>query len=96
MWVPSQTPVRGRLPWRKYHLEHARCARVRVSRDGWKERAAKKQEQIKRLRGTVRDLTASRDHWKTRANELEQQVEALQQANTSTSCAFPALFFFGG
>jgi chromosome segregation ATPase len=75
----------------------ARKARkMRVSRDGWKERAAKKQEQIKRLRGTVRDLTASRNLWKTRANELEQQVEALQQANTSTSCAFPALFFFGG
>ena len=70
--------------------------KMRVSRDGWKERAAKKQEQIKQLRGTVRDLTASRNHWKTRANELEQQVEALQQANTSTSCAFPALFFFGG
>jgi chromosome segregation ATPase len=70
--------------------------KMRVSRDGWKERAAKKQEQIKQLRGTVRDLTASRNHWKTRANELEQQIEALQQADTSTACAFPALFLFGG
>jgi chromosome segregation ATPase len=67
--------------------------KMRTSRDGWKERAAHKQQEIKRLRGTVRDLLASREHWKNRVNELEQQVEALQQDAASTSCAF---FFFGG
>ncbi len=75
-------------------LSRARKLRkMRASRDGWKERAAKKQDELKRLRGTIRDLTASRDHWKTRVNELEQQVETLQQAAASTACA---LFFFGG
>lgn len=67
--------------------------KMRNSRDKWKERAARNQEEIKRLRGTIRDLSASRDHWKTRVNELEQQVEALQQGAASTSCASS---FFGG
>ena len=67
--------------------------KIRTSRDGWKERAAKKQQELKRLRGTVRDLTASRDRWKHRVNELEQQVDALQQGAASSSCA---IFFFGG
>jgi len=70
--------------------------KLRASREGWKERAANKQQEIKRLRGTVRDLTTSRAHWKTRVRELEQQVETLQQASASTSCVFPALFFLGG
>jgi chromosome segregation ATPase len=67
--------------------------KMRVSRDGWKERAVKKQNEIKRLRCTVRDLMASREQWKTRTSELEQEVEALQQADASTSCT---LCFFGG
>jgi predicted nucleic acid-binding Zn-ribbon protein len=70
-----------------------RVRKLRISRDGWKERAAKKQHEIKQLRGTVRDLTASREYWKQRVAELEQQVEALQQDAHSTSCA---LVFFGG
>jgi hypothetical protein len=61
--------------------------KMRASRDGWKERAAKKQAEIKRLRCTVRDLLASREHWKTRATEQEQEVDA------TNSCM---LFFFGG
>lgn len=61
--------------------------KMRTSRDGWKERAAKKQDEIKRLRCTVRDLLASREHWKTRATALEQAADA------ATSCT---LFFFGG
>jgi hypothetical protein len=67
--------------------------KMRTSRDGWKERSAKKQQEIKRLHGTVRDLLVSRDYWKKRANELEQQVEALHQATAIPSCAF---FVFGG
>jgi polyhydroxyalkanoate synthesis regulator phasin len=70
--------------------------KMRTSRDGWKERAAKKQQEIKQLRGTIRDLTVSRDHWKTRVNELEQQVQDLQQANATASCVLPACLFFGG
>lgn len=70
--------------------------KMRASRDGGKDRAARKQHEIKRLRGTVRDVTASREHWKAWAEELEQQVEALQQANAATSCTFPTFFFLGG
>jgi len=36
-------------------------------RDLWKQRAAAKQDEIRRLRVKVRDLTASRDYWKKRA-----------------------------
>jgi hypothetical protein len=67
--------------------------KMRVSRDGWKDRAAKKQKEIKRLRCTVRDLMASREQWKTRASELEQEAEVLQKVGASASCT---LFFFGG
>jgi len=71
-------------------------SKLRVSRDGWKERAAEKQQEIKRLRVTVRDLIASREQWKERAKELQQQVEALQQANVSSLGDSPAWLVFGG
>jgi predicted nucleic acid-binding Zn-ribbon protein len=75
----------------------ARKARkLRASRDGWKERAAEKQQEIKRLRGTVRDLTNSRKQWKARAKELEEQVQALQQANATSPASGPTWLFFGG
>jgi predicted nucleic acid-binding Zn-ribbon protein len=75
----------------------ARQARkLRVSRDGWKERATEKQQEIKRLRVTVRDLTSSREYWKSRTKELEQQVQALQQAPVSTLDACPSWLLFGG
>jgi predicted nucleic acid-binding Zn-ribbon protein len=70
--------------------------KLRASRDGWKERSAEKQQEIKRLRVTVRDLLTSRDHWKSRVQELEQQVHALQQANASRPDVLPAGGFFGG
>jgi hypothetical protein len=71
-------------------------SKILASRDGWKERAAKKQEEIKRLRVTVRDLINSREQWKRRAKELQQQVEALQQANAASLGDSSAWLFFGG
>ena len=71
-------------------------SKLRVSRDGWKERAAEKQQEIKRLRVTVRDLINSREQWKERAKELREQVEALQQANVSSFGDSPAWLVFGG
>lgn len=70
--------------------------KLHASRDGWKERAAEKQQAIRRLRVAVRDLTSSRDHWKSRVEELEQEVQALQQANAAGSAASPSWLFFGG
>ena len=71
--------------------------KLRASRDGWKERAAEKQQKIRQLRVTVRDLTASRDHWKSRIEELEQEAHALQKANAaSSSAASPTWLFLGG
>lgn len=75
----------------------ARKARkLRASRDGWKERAAEKQQEIKRLRVTVRDLCASRELWKSRARELEQQAQALQLAPASSPVDPLTWPFFGG
>jgi predicted nucleic acid-binding Zn-ribbon protein len=71
-------------------------SKLRASRDGWKERAAKKQKEIKRLRVTLRDVTSSREQWKGRAKELQQQVEALQQANVASLGDSPSWLFFGG
>ena len=57
----------------------ARLARLfRRSRDTWKERAADKQRALKKLRITVRDLTASRDHWKAIARQQSEQLAALR------------------
>jgi hypothetical protein len=57
----------------------ARLARLfRRSRDTWKQRAADKQRALKKLRITVRDLTASRDHWKATARQQAEQVAALR------------------
>lgn len=57
----------------------ARLARVfRHSRDIWKQRAADKQREVKKLRITVRDLVQSRDHWKEVAHQHSQQIAALR------------------
>ena len=71
-------------------------SKLRASRDGWKERAAEKQKEIKRLRVTLRDVTNSREQWKERAKELQQQVEVLQQANVASLGDSPSWLFFGG
>jgi hypothetical protein len=71
-------------------------SKLLVSRDGWKERAAKKQQEIKRLRVTVRDLINSREQWKERAKEHQQQVEYLQQANVASLGDSPAWLVLGG
>src|SRR5512147_1530566 len=42
------------------------------SRDAWKARALKKQQQLRDLQIKVRDLSASRDYWKKKAKEAEK------------------------
>jgi hypothetical protein len=42
------------------------------SRDAWKARALKKQQQLRDLEIKVRDLSASRDYWKKKAKEAEK------------------------
>ena len=59
----------------------ARKARkLRASRDRWKQRSAEKQQQIRQLRVTNRDLSRSRDQWKARVKELEEQLRGLPAA----------------
>jgi predicted nucleic acid-binding Zn-ribbon protein len=76
----------------------ARKARkLRASRDRWKRRSAEKQEQIRQLRVTNRDLSTSRDRWKARAKESERQLRTLQAAAESPSADGPAVrAFLGG
>jgi hypothetical protein len=62
-----------------YKSPPARLARLFCrSRDTWKRRAALKQARIKKMRITVRDLTASRDHWKARAQQQAAELAALR------------------
>jgi hypothetical protein len=64
-----------------YRSSPARLARLfRRSRDTWKDRAADKQATIKKMRITVRDLTASRDHWKAVVQQQVTELAALRQA----------------
>ena len=59
----------------------ARKARkLRASRDRWKQRSAEKQQQIRQLRVTNRDLSLSRDQWKARVKELEEAIWRLREA----------------
>ena len=64
--------------------------KLRASRDLWKYRSAEKQQEIRQLRITVRDLSNSREHWKTRVEELEQQLQAPHErlAAVPGSCIF--------
>jgi predicted nucleic acid-binding Zn-ribbon protein len=76
----------------------ARKARkLRASRDRWKQRSAEKQQQIRQLRVTNRDLSLSRDQWKARVKDLEEQLRALSAAPESPSADGPHVcVFFGG
>jgi predicted nucleic acid-binding Zn-ribbon protein len=74
-----------------------KARKLGTSRDRWKQRAAEKQEEIRQLRGKVRDLIASRDGWRTRAKAAEQQLRVLQTASNSPSVALTVSDpFFGG
>ena len=50
--------------------------RLRQARLRWKERAAAKQREIRKLRIAVRDLAASRDRWKQGCRQLQRQQAA--------------------
>jgi hypothetical protein len=68
--------------------------KLRASRALWKQRCAQKQQQIRQLRITVRDLSRSRDHWKTHVRELEQQLQAVPEDHALINPA--GCVFFGG
>jgi hypothetical protein len=71
--------------------------KLRASRDRWKQRSGEKQQEIRQLRVTSRDLSTSRDQWKARAKELEEHLRAVQAAPTSPSADGPPVcVFFGG
>ena len=75
----------------------ARKARkLRASRDRWKRRSAEKQQQIRQLRVTNRDLSRSRDQWKARAKDLEEQLRAMPAALESPSADGPHVCAFLG
>jgi hypothetical protein len=71
-----------------------RMRKLRASRDLWKQRSAEKQQEIRQLRVSVRDLSNSREHWKIRVKELEQQLQAAQEAHAVDG--FGSWIFFGG
>jgi hypothetical protein len=73
-----------------------KARKLRVSRDQWKLRSAEKQQQIRQLRVTVRDMSSSRDHWKQRAADLEQQLKVLQAVHEAPSAAGSGLCAFLG
>ena len=67
------------MPATEFKCPPARLARLfRHSRDAWKRRAADKQRALKKMRITVRDLTASRDRWRARARRQATQLARLQ------------------
>ena len=68
--------------------------KLRASRDLWKQRSAEKQQEIRQLRVTVRDLSNSREHWKTRVQELEQQLQTVQEVDGVNGLG--GCIFFGG
>ena len=68
--------------------------KLRASRDLWKQRSAEKQQEIRQLRVTVRDLSSSRENWETRVKELEQQLQAAHEAHAAVGPG--SWIFFGG
>jgi predicted nucleic acid-binding Zn-ribbon protein len=84
--MPDSGPAKERVSCGEEVMnveEHAarKARKLRASRDRWKQRSAEKQQQIRQLRVTVRDLSISREHWKQRVQNLEQQLLALQAAH---------------
>jgi hypothetical protein len=60
--------------------------RLQQARLRWKQRVAAKQREIRKLRVTVRDLSASRDRWKQRG-----QLFSPHQHTTPPATATPVL-----
>ena len=73
-----------------------KARKLRVSRDQWKQRSAEKQQQIRQLRVTIRDLSSSRDHWKQRAADLERQLQLSQTVREAPSAVGSSLCAFLG
>jgi hypothetical protein len=68
--------------------------KLQASRDRWKHRSAAKQEEIRQLRVTVRDLFNSREYWKSCVQELEQQLQTVQEGHGVGGLG--GWIFFGG
>jgi len=65
---------------KEFKCPPTRLARLfRKSRDAWKQRAADKQRVLKKMRITVRDLSASRDHWRQVARQQAAQLAQLRE-----------------
>ena len=65
---------------KEFKCPPARLARLfRKSRDAWKQRAADKQRCLKKMRITVRDLSASRDRWREVARRQTRQLAELRE-----------------
>jgi hypothetical protein len=100
--MPDSGPTKEGVSYRDEVMNEegnaARKARkFRASRDLWKQRSAEKQQQIRQLRVTVRDLFSSRERWRQRVKDLEQQLQALQAAHETHSALAPGgSIFFGG
>jgi hypothetical protein len=68
---------------KEFQCPPARLARLfRKSRDAWKQRAADKQRSLKKMRITVRDLSASRDRWREVARQQAAQLADLRHQLT--------------
>lgn len=63
-----------------YKSSSSRLARFfKDSRDGWKQKALKRQERLRATDVKVRDLTKSRDKWKLEAKEAKKRLEQLEK-----------------
>lgn len=70
----------------EYKSSPSRLARLFHSgRERWKQRALEKQQQMRALEVTVRDLRTSRDQWKERARKAEAELRVLSASHSSPS-----------
>ena len=49
------------------------------SRNKWKERALKKQKELRKAGIQIRDLEKSREEWKIKAKEYKEKIKELEE-----------------
>ena len=49
------------------------------SRNKWKERALKKQKELRKAGIKIRDLEKSREEWKIKAKEYKEKIKKLEE-----------------
>ena len=63
---------------KEFKSSSARLARIfKNARDTWKDKALKRQEELRKIYTKVRDLTQSRDNWKERAIRAEHTLKEI-------------------